>query len=274
MKVFPIGFSTVKKNNEPEDGVGKAEMRTAPKKSLVRIYFPSRNMTLAYYNDRFDLHVGDIVYVDGKLEGLKGNIVEVIRSFKIRLSEYKRVISVVDNRIDGTLFFGGSHVISFEREALSFDRVKTWFFAPSTDGNEEEFAIGDEADEAFSLDDLSEMGVDEKTAERGCSYYSQNCVKFLSLDGTKGRAIVKGSEYYIVEFSYCSGKISDINCTCFCGTRCKHEVAVMLQLRECLGMIEEKYGDEYTGCFSAVYKYDFIENVIAHTQSGKMVLQL
>ena len=27
---------------------------------------------LAYYNDRFDLHVGDIVFVDGRLEGLRG----------------------------------------------------------------------------------------------------------------------------------------------------------------------------------------------------------
>ena len=38
----------------------------APKKSLVQVYFPKRGMNLSYYNDRFDLQVGDTVYVDGK----------------------------------------------------------------------------------------------------------------------------------------------------------------------------------------------------------------
>lgn len=46
-----------------------------PRKSVVRIHFSSRNMTLSYYNDAFDLKVGDIVYVDGKLEGLRGRVV-------------------------------------------------------------------------------------------------------------------------------------------------------------------------------------------------------
>ena len=43
-----------------------------PRKSLVQVCFPQRGTNLSYFNDRFDLHVGDIVYVDGKLEGLRG----------------------------------------------------------------------------------------------------------------------------------------------------------------------------------------------------------
>lgn len=37
----------------------------APGKSLVQVYFPKREMNLSYYNDRFDLQVRGIVYVDG-----------------------------------------------------------------------------------------------------------------------------------------------------------------------------------------------------------------
>ena len=59
-----------------------------PKKSVVQVYFPSRGMNLAYYNDSFDLKVGDLVYVDGKLEGHRGQVTEVNYSFKIKLSDY------------------------------------------------------------------------------------------------------------------------------------------------------------------------------------------
>ena len=47
------------------------------RKSVVRVHFPARNMTLSYYNDAFDLKVGDIVYVDGKREGLRGRVVDL-----------------------------------------------------------------------------------------------------------------------------------------------------------------------------------------------------
>ena len=38
-----------------------------PQKSLVQVYFPNRNQTLTYFNDQFDLKLGDVVFVDGKL---------------------------------------------------------------------------------------------------------------------------------------------------------------------------------------------------------------
>ena len=60
----------------------------APRKSVVRIHFSARNMTLSYYNDAFDLKVGNLVYVDGKLEGLRGRVVDITYNFKIKLSDY------------------------------------------------------------------------------------------------------------------------------------------------------------------------------------------
>ena len=84
-----------------------------PKKSLVQVYFPKRGMNLSYYNDQFDLQVGDTVYVDGKLEGLRGRVTAVNYSFKVKLSDYKRVIAVADTHISGELRMAGSHLVSF-----------------------------------------------------------------------------------------------------------------------------------------------------------------
>ena len=42
-----------------------------------------------------------MVYVDGKLEGQRGRVVEVSYTFKIKLSDYKRVIAVVDTNVSG-----------------------------------------------------------------------------------------------------------------------------------------------------------------------------
>ena len=49
----------------------------APRKSVVQVQFPCFGHSLAYYNDQFDLHQGDRVYVDGKLEGEIGVVTSV-----------------------------------------------------------------------------------------------------------------------------------------------------------------------------------------------------
>ena len=92
---------------------------SSPKKSLVQVYFPKRGMNLSYYNDQFDLQVGDTVYVDGKLEGLRGRVTDVSYSFKIKLSDYKRVIAVADTHISGELRMAGSHLVSFDPQTKS-----------------------------------------------------------------------------------------------------------------------------------------------------------
>lgn len=59
------------------------------KKSVVEVFFPARHLTCSYYNDIFNLKHGDIVYVEGKLEGLRGRVVDINYNFKIKLSDYK-----------------------------------------------------------------------------------------------------------------------------------------------------------------------------------------
>ena len=65
---FKIGFAAEHRDNKLSEKTSTAPRETqAPRKSVVQVHFSGNNMTLSYYNDRFDLHRGDAVYVDGKL---------------------------------------------------------------------------------------------------------------------------------------------------------------------------------------------------------------
>ena len=49
MKKFPIGFNTKIKDDSALDAVSPVYTdKNMPRKSIVRVYFPSRGMTLAY----------------------------------------------------------------------------------------------------------------------------------------------------------------------------------------------------------------------------------
>ena len=248
---FKIGFSA-----EPETPAVPAPKRGAgrsadPVRSLVRVHFPARSMTLSYYNDAFDLRRGDLVFVDGKLAGIPGRVVEVCYNFKIKLSDYKRVISYADTDVYGTFRAAGSHMITFEPDTLPFKKVRTWFLPPETD--EDDFVSGRDGS-AFSLNDLSGLNASAEVIHRGEDYYRESRVSYISLDGYRGRAIVEGSRPYDVEFEYADGEILNMVCPCFCAFPCKHEVAVLLQLRETLELIEKHYAADLaqTGCFAAV----------------------
>lgn len=270
--MFKIGFHASDTEN-PTVKQGKILTRTAaePRKSVVRIHFPARNMTLSYYNDAFDLHRGDIVYVDGKLEGLRGRVVDVTYSFKIKLSDYKRVISVADTAVKGKFHFAGSHFVTFDQEALPYEQVITWFKAPEKEG---EVYVSGKDETGFRLDDLGTMGVSGSTAERGRDYFLENRVRYIAVDGSHGRAIVEGTHPYELEFEYANGEILDLNCGCFCSYPCKHQFAAMLQLKETLELIGKHYAGQYeeSGYFAAVFKGALLEFAIDSSETGHIVL--
>lgn len=81
----------------------------------MRVYFPQRGFDCTYYNNLFDLHVGDLVYVDGKLEGKRGKVIDVSYTFKIKLSDYKRVIAKIDTDISGEFCYVGDELFSFDK---------------------------------------------------------------------------------------------------------------------------------------------------------------
>ena len=247
-----------KAEGKETDGKGTEKKNPAPVRSLVQVAFDSGQNPLTYYNDRFDLKQGDVVYVEGKMEGRRGHVISLTKTFKIRLSDYKRVIGVADRSVKGRLYFGGSHLISFDRNALPYEKVLTWMKAPESEGTE--YVSGSDG-ETFPLNDLGQMNVSDAVGERGVEYYRQNRVCFLELDGCRGRALVEGTKTYEVEFTCEDGQICGLVCDCPCAYHCKHEVAVMLQLSETLKCIEEKYADEYaeSGYFSAVSRELFFD---------------
>jgi len=270
---FKIGFAAESPMITPAAPAEFVPQATAePRKSVVQVYFPARNMTLAYYNDRFDLRPGDIVYVDGKLEGLQGRVKSVSYNFKIKLSDYKRVIAVADTAVQGQFFLADSHVLTFEPGTLPAKKVLSWFKAPA---EEEEFVSGSD-DTAFPLDDLHGMDITPAIAERGHNYYAENRVRYLSIDGAKGYAIVEGTEAYTVEFEYRNGEISRLLCSCYCSGNCKHEFAAMLQLRDLLDTVETHYRDEFarTGYFAAVDKGVLFSYTVGRKEAGSFTMNV
>lgn len=269
---FKIGFAIEYSEENQNNVTGTVQkVQPAPRRSVVQVKFPGRGMSLAYYNDSFDLKCGDMVYVDGKLEGQLGRVIEVNYNFKIKISEYKRVIAVVDTTVHGQFFMAGSHFVTFDREALPEHKIAGWFKAPP---KEEDMFISGSDDTAFNLYDLNDMKISAAIAERGHQYYIENRVLYISIDGAKGYAIVKGSENYEVEFEYHNGEISSLTCSCFCSYNCKHEFAAMLQLKETLELIEKQYLDEYksTGYFAAVEKGTLFAFAIDGKDIGSFIL--
>ena len=267
-----IGFNTGAFDNKYAEPECITPMeQPVPRRSVVQVYFAERNMKLAYYNDRFDLKCGDLVYVDGKLEGILGRVTEVSYNFKIKVSDYKRVIALVDTNVKGQFFMAGSHFVSFDRNALPAGKIINWFNAPSDE--EEEFVSGNDGT-AFPLENLNEMNVSSAAAERGHKYYMENRVRYICIDGTHGYAIVEGSKAYEVEFQYNNGEISGLTCSCFCSGSCKHQFATMLQLRETLEIIDNQYAEEYsrTGYFAAVHKGTLFAFAVDGKDSGSLVL--
>lgn len=271
MKKIAIGFHT-KPDGESVATPQETAVQEAviPRKSVVQVYFPHRGMSWAYYNDCFDLKVGDLVYVEGKMEGCRGQVTEVNYSFKIKPSDYKKVIAVVDTRVKGDVYLVAYHVVSFDPDVLPFSRILTWFKAPE---NEDDYISGDDDSSRFSLENLSQMKISHQAVNRGQEHYLENDVSYLELDGTRGRAIVEGKSPYVVEFTFCDGEISNLKCSCFCCDACSHQYAAMLQLKDTLNFITKHYEELYNNYFAIISKEMFMKIVMNQEISGKISLE-
>lgn len=270
---FKIGFAAETEREEQpyQNTTMQKGFKSAAKKSVVDVYFPDRHLTCSYYNDMFDLKCGDIVYVDGKLEGKRGRVTKVNYTFKIKLSDYKKVIGVADTDVIGEFHLAGSHFITTDGGALTFEQIITWFKAPSYDYEEE--IVSSEGGELFNLANLGDMNIDKATADRGYDYFMENRVAYIELDHGKGRAIVMGSKPYEVEFNFSNGDIGGLVCDCYCAGACKHEFAVMLQLKETLAIIADNYKFINLNDYLAVVnKIVFFENAIDNKTKGNFTI--
>ncbi len=238
-------------------------------RSLVRVYFPEKEMTFSYYNDEFDLRCGDIVYVEGKLEGMRGRVVDVAYNFKIRLSDYKRIISVADTTVTGNFYMGGSHFLCFDADGISAEKVRNWFKPPV---DAEEYVVGTNGF-SFSLSQmLEELSFEQKALEKGKEIFLSNQVVYLALDGGKGYAIVETDEAHEVEFEYRDDRVCNLVCDCFTIGTCQHELGALFQLRELLDVIFQRYREAYekSGYFAALSKKEFFTFTVDGKSSGSI----
>ena len=240
----------------------------AVRRSVVRVRFDASGKVLSYYNDAFDLKPGDIVYVEGKLEGERGRVIDVAYNFRIKVSDYKRVIGKADTDVHGTLHMAGSHFVTFNRDVLPYDKVITWFKAPDKAGDE--YVSGTDSTSA-ALDDLTAFKISPEIYDRGCDYYRNNKVRYLCVDGGHGRAIVEGTKPYELEFDLRDGQIGSLTCSCYCSNTCKHEVALILQLRETLAYIKENF-PRHSGYFAAVNTVTFFLFAMDGKKAGSIKL--
>ena len=163
----PIGFCV--QGSAPEAvPAPAAPAETAAVPSVVRVFFPERGQAYSYYNDRFDLHDGDLVYVSGKLARQRGQVVAVDYNFRIRLADYERVIGAADRNVRGTFYALGAHLVTLEPNVLPFRQVRSWFFPPEADG---EYAVGHVPGPVYAREQLS---IPAGVAEKGHAYYMEN----------------------------------------------------------------------------------------------------
>lgn len=250
--LFKIGFTAQHPESEKKSEIPAPQASTA-RRSVVQVRFED-GRTLAYYNDRFDLHRGDIVFVEGKFEGERGRVTEVNYNFKIRVSDYKRVIAVGDTALKGHFFSVDDCFVTFDPLAAPVERVRSWYLPPE---KEDEYLCGSD-DSEISLKTFEGFKVSPVIMQRGENYYASGNVKYLCLDGARGYALVEGTQVYEVEFTYRNDEIRALTCTCFCPYACKHEVAVLLSLRSLLKTIETDYAGEFarSGYFAALNRDD------------------
>lgn len=118
------------------------------------------------------------------------------------------------------------------------------------------------------------MQITHVIAERGYAYYMENRVRYICLDGFRGYAIVEGGGSYEVEFEYRNGEVGNLLCDCPCSYNCKHEFAVMLQLKETLDLIAKHYAVEYdrSGYFAAVNKAALFDFAVDRKETGSFTL--
>ncbi|MEF9921340.1 MAG: hypothetical protein RR313_00970 [Anaerovoracaceae bacterium] len=213
--------------------------------SVVKVGFMNDGREFPYYNNKFDLKVGDIVYVDGKQEGKAGIVLSVISHFKVSKDYYKMVIAKLDLDIKGKYFNIGPFMSSYSKEAVSPEQFASWIFPPKE--KEEEFYMSDGY--TVTLEPIFEgIEIDDGVKTRGIDLFYDDCVKYICLDGNKGQAFIKGSKWYKLDFLYEEGVIKNLLCECKYPGFCKHEVALCITIKnfaeEMMEKRKEKLGEQ------------------------------
>jgi len=121
-----LGFNRSEEKENRAACEGGRIRTNAPVKSLARIRFPEKGCSYTYYNDRFDLRKGDLVFVSGKLAGVPGFVEAVNYKFKIDLADYELVIACPEIRISGSYTPVLDKMVSCDPHAVRPDTFRSW----------------------------------------------------------------------------------------------------------------------------------------------------
>ncbi len=225
-----MGFGRDDKNDTPNVVIPQVEEPKEPVRSLVRVRFEDFDRELTYFNDRFDLSVGDRVFVSGKLYGKVGFITSVTTKFRIRLSDYERVIALAQTPIHGAYKPVADKMLSYDSSALSPEAFRTWVLPPEEVPDEDnEVIYGDGY--AIPLDEPHNAdGVDHAVFDRALEYCRTGKIGYVSVKNSIGRAFVQGKEWYELEFRLRNNTIEEAYCSCPFPGLCKHLLAVAVTL--------------------------------------------
>ena len=231
-----VGFG----QEDPKPEVSKQNMTVpmdmSPVRSLVSINFERMNKALTYYNDRFDLKAGDRVFVTGKLEGEVGIVESVTTKFRIRLSDFQKVVSLAQTPINGTYLPRRNMMLSYDADALSPEDFRQWILPPQEEPGEveDEVIFGDGYE--IPMDDFSAAeGFDGKVMDRAIGYCSEGKVGYVSVRDGVGTAFVHGSRWYEVDFRLSGNVLKEAYCDCPYPGLCKHLLAVAVMLSAMTG---------------------------------------
>lgn len=222
-----VGFGQEDPKQEAAPVSAALNEQTEAVRSLVSVRFDGRDRALTYYNDRFDLKECDRVFVSGKLAGKAGIIESVTTRFRIRLSDYERVLSVAQTPIRGKYSHKGSVMLSYDPVALCAEDFRKWILPPEEKPEDPEDGIlfGDGYE--IPLDNPgSAEGFDPNVLERAFDYVRDDRVGYVSVRNGIGKAYVRGSRWYEIDFSLRDGVISEAYCECSFPGLCKHLLAV------------------------------------------------
>lgn len=272
-----IGFKDIEKNenenNQITEPITNIESDENPVKSVVTVKF-SDGRSYDYYNDMFDLKIGDQVFVSGKLAGKIGKITEIMTSFKISLKYYQKVLVKINRKIHGEFRKIRSLMVSFDSIAPEFSQVKSWFIPPKTEEDEEEIVSSSSGLTIKVIDGIECPELSQATIDRAIDLLSESKLKFLSIREEEGHSIIEGSNknFYSIDFKYKDGVITDMFCDCFMPTACKHEAAVALFVDVLFDAIEEDFDEEYskTNCVTAFDINEFINTIFENDGTIKV----
>ena len=249
--------------DEVIEKIEKQENRVA--KRLVEIRFDN-GMCLSYLSDIETIEVGDLVTVEGKLEDEVGVVKTVKKSFKTPKFDMRWVESILDRDVAGDYFKLGEDMVS-TNSTLTAEKFITMYAGLKYKDNQ---AVGEDEIELDLADfEDNELFDNEIVKIKGKELFKANAVAFISLKDGIGKAIVRGGDWYEIDFRCKAGRITYIACDCPYFGECKHEIAFLYKLRDFWKKFTKKTDSEnFVMCRKECF------NTILSSGKGKVSIDL